>query len=73
MTTLYPNATFPWRGLLQWLEAHADGEGELQIALSMWGFDKLSQACVAGDVSPLQGVPGRPSMIRLTDQGRAKL
>lgn len=71
--TLYPNGTVPWRALLVWLDAHDGGEGELMIALSMWGFDKLSQACVAGDVSPLQGVPGRPSMVRLTDQGRAKL
>ena len=72
MTTLYPNATVPWRNLLVWLDAHDGGRGELQIALSMWGFGKLSEAAIAGDIST-ETVVGRPSMICLTDQGRAKL
>ena len=70
--TLFPNGTVPWRGLLQWLDAHDRGEGELSIALSMWGLDKLAEAAVAGDISS-RITPGRPSMVCLTDQGRAKL
>lgn len=70
---MYPNGTVPWRALLLWLDAHDEGRGELQIAVSMWGFARVSEAAIAGDISTMDPHPGRPSMVCLTDQGRAKL